>query len=82
MYDCGLCVVADALAGLTGENAKAWRLFHRLQCRFVVEQQAIGAMLVRLTTEEDAEMFDDTLARLAVIYDIAFPKRLEPSGGA
>lgn len=77
-YNCDRCVVADALAGLDAENAKAWRLFQYLQRRFVVEQQALGSVLDRMTRDEEPEQFEDTLSRLSLLYDVMFPKKAEP----
>lgn len=75
MFDCEQCVVSQALEDLWPENAAAWRLFHQLATRFVVDA-SLGAEVFRtLTAELSVDEIEDLLDRLAIIYDIVMPPK-------
>jgi hypothetical protein len=79
LYDCQRCPVADALTGLDDENLEAWRLYHTLASRFLVDAQAVGAVFSRLTADQSPEQLADTCERMRVLYDTLQPPRQEQS---
>lgn len=62
-----------AIEQLDGDNQRAWQLFETLCSRFLTETQALPAVLMRLTAEDDAEDLTDRMTRLSIIYDIRCP---------
>jgi hypothetical protein len=76
-FDCDTCVVRDRQADLWPENADAWRLYHQLVTRFLVDGQLLPVALTRLTADMTLEAFTDALDRLAVIYDVLQPPKAE-----
>ena len=65
--------MAAHLAGLDSDNAKAWNLTHQMCTRFLSDSQAIGPVLVRLTSDLDEDEFADLLRRISLIYDVLVP---------
>lgn len=81
-FDCDTCPVRERQADLWPENVAAWRLYHQLITRFLVDGQMLGTVFDRLTRELDVESFSDTLDRLAVMYDVLQPPPPQESHGA
>lgn len=75
------CEVAERLEAFLAdlENARAWRIFHQVTCRFNADLQCGGAALERLTGDLDAETFADLLDRLRVLYDTLCPAAMKSS---
>lgn len=61
------------MEGLDADNARAWRLFHQLFQRFLVDTQSVGGAFLRLTADLDVDDFEDVMRRLSLIYHIKFP---------
>jgi hypothetical protein len=80
MYQCQGCLVGEAIDGLSPENLRSWELFQRVCSRFVVETRSVGVVLSRLLTSEDEEDFEDMVARLAILYDVHYPKKRAKHG--
>ncbi len=76
-FDCQTCVVRERQADLWPENADAWRLYHQLCTRFLVDGALLAVALTRLTADLTGDQFTDTLDRLSVIYDVLQPPRSE-----
>lgn len=72
-YDCQTCAVADAIDDLWPENRAAWSLSRSLLTRFAADCHLVPVILDRLTREQDAEAFEDTVTRLGMIYDEVCP---------
>jgi len=74
-YDCTACPVAEALYLLDADalNAKAWNLYLQAVSRFTVEGHALGYVLAKLTTECDADEFQELLRRWTVAFDTFNP---------
>jgi hypothetical protein len=77
MYDCESCPVRAAIHGLDDENLEAWRLYHTLASRFLVDAQAVGAVFARLTEGHSPTQLTDTCERMRVLYDALQPPRQE-----
>jgi len=72
-FDCETCPVQAALGALDDPNARAWRLFHQIAQRFVVDAQIGGEVFRLLTAQDDTESASELLERLAIIYDFLMP---------
>jgi hypothetical protein len=77
MYDCESCAVREAISGLDDENLAAWRLYHTIASRFLVDAQAVGAVFARLTADQPPAQLTDTCERMRVLYDALQPPRQE-----
>jgi len=81
VFDCDTCPVRQALDGLRPENEQAWRLFHRLGSRFVVDFGVGAEAFKRLTADVPDDEVPDLLQRLALIYDGLYPPPKMPDHG-
>lgn len=72
-FDCDTCDVADALAGLDGQNREAWRLYRQVVTRLGGDLHAGGLVLDRLTRDMDPDDFADLWQRLTVLYNAINP---------
>jgi hypothetical protein len=78
-FDCEECPIADALDGLMPENASAWRIFHRLASRFLVDTHLTQAIFERLTAGWHEERVLDLAERLELIYSLLCPPPPHPT---
>ena len=76
-FDCGSCPVALAVDSLDGENLRAWRIFHQIALRIVVDTHIAAVVLERVTQGWSAEDMVDLIERLNVIDDVLRPVRRE-----
>jgi hypothetical protein len=74
-FDCTACPLATQMAELDGENRAAWGLYRACCNRFLVDAQAVGYALARLTEDDDPEAFLEKAERLRIIYDVVAPKK-------
>lgn len=65
--------MADAVEALWPENRAAWILSRTLFTRFASECRMVPLLLDRLTQDQDAETFADTLTRVSIIFDELYP---------
>lgn len=74
-YDCEACEVQKTYATFHRDpvNVRAWVLFRKLTTRFLFDAQAVGQVFDRLTRDMSPEEYDDTLARVALFYDVFYP---------
>ncbi len=75
MFNCDTCPARIAIEGLDGDNLRAWNLFRTVVTRFNVDTQAVPAVLMRMTAEDDAEEFAELMSRLALLYDVHCPAK-------
>lgn len=78
-FNCTTCVVSKALKELDEDNTDAWNLFQTACDRFGIETQTVAMRLERATAGLSHEQFEDTMARLAILYDAYYPAR-KPHG--
>jgi hypothetical protein len=74
-FNCETCPLAAQLDALDGPNTEAWWLYKSCCNRFLVDAQAVPMALERLTAEQDAEQFAETLDRLRIIHDVMAPRK-------
>lgn len=77
LYVCETCAVAEAYDGLDDDNRAAWELFQRVCSRFACETGTSGSVLTGLLSGASPVEYEDTVQRLAVIYNALCPPRKE-----
>jgi len=73
-FDCEHCPVAEHLESLDTDNRRAWDLAHTLGQRFLVDNHALGPVLVSVMDGMDLDDRIDLVRRLNLIYDVLVPK--------
>ena len=66
-----------AMHDLWPENIEAWRLFHQLATRFVVDLTLGSVVFDRVTQDWSASEVETMTARLGTIYETLVPPKGE-----
>lgn len=74
-FDCRTCEVMAQVISLDDDNRMAWERYRLLCNRFTNDLSAGGVVLDRLTKDDDADTFVESIERLRVIYDVLQPPK-------
>lgn len=74
-FDCQTCRVAESLESLDAENLVAWRLYHRIATRVVIDAGLGPAVFAASTRDLEPDAVDALVQRVGLIHDILQPPK-------